>query len=257
MAKYTNFYETVKEAELRLRNTVILYDGKPYYLLRVTDHKNDGIFRAYLDEMGRKDGMATSRGLGVPYENYDEPGEVGPQMDEWLEKNPDSGIIRKMMNSPKFNRFRPFDLGNVNTNGGVLYTERAPTRHTQQGLTAQMVSATSVSCLPSEAPSGPARFRSSVDIFSRSFCKTIVGEFPSAGDCLSALVDPNNVNSAVAFDRKFSLVKGPIGMLFLGYKESIVGVLPNNDFSRVRLDPKFSFIREVVQELNIFDDITV
>ena len=46
---------------------------------------------------------------------------------------------RKMINSPKFNRFRPFELGNVNVlSSGVIYPyrlERIPVRTRVQGTT--------------------------------------------------------------------------------------------------------------------------
>src|SRR3546814_20877703 len=59
--------------------------------------------------------------------------ERGKRMDNFLKDNPDCGIIRKNMDSPLFNRFRPFPLGMCNLNGETYFLCRSPTRNTQQG----------------------------------------------------------------------------------------------------------------------------
>ena len=54
MASYLNFYETVTEANMRLRQTVVLYDNEPYHVLAISDHISKGEealkgeFRIYL-----------------------------------------------------------------------------------------------------------------------------------------------------------------------------------------------------------------
>jgi hypothetical protein len=49
-------------------------------------------------------------------------------------------IIRKTMNSPKFNKFRPFPLGMCNSNGRCYFLERQPLRpKVEQGLIRSMV----------------------------------------------------------------------------------------------------------------------
>src|SRR3546814_18111544 len=117
MVKYTNFYETVKEADMRLRHTLVMYDGEPYYVLLISDHKKDGVFRIYMDKAGNEHGFAFQREQ-VPYEASSSWNVTATVMDDWLEKNPDKGVIRKMMNSPKFNQFKPFPLGMINKSEG-------------------------------------------------------------------------------------------------------------------------------------------
>lgn len=259
MKKHTNFYETLKEAEMRLLNTIVLYDGKPYYVLAITDHRNDGIFRIYLDDMTHPEGSVLTRFHDIPYEWIPyEPGQPskGAKLDEWLDKNPDKGLIRKMMNSPHFNNYRPFPLGMINFGGSVGYLERSPQRHTQQGLTANMVTSETV-CLDSNAPrmgrGNTFRYR----FLSPETAATIMGDYPSAEECLKNLLNPEIANTAAAFHRLFALVRGPIDTMFLAYKADIVGILCDNNFSRVRVAKEFRHTKELIEGLNLFDKIII
>src|SRR3546814_5918592 len=93
MVKYTNFYETVKEADMRLRHTLVMYDGEPYYVLLISDHKKDGVFRIYMDKAGNEHGFAFQREQ-VPYEASSSWNVTATVMDDWLEKNPDRQSTR-------------------------------------------------------------------------------------------------------------------------------------------------------------------
>lgn len=259
MKKHTNFYETVKEAEMRLQNTIVLYEGKPYYVLAIDNHKNDGIFRIYLDDMSHPEGSVLSRFHDIPYEWVPyEPGHPtkGVKLDEWLEKHPDCGLIRKMMNSPHFNNYRPFPLGMMNSGGSVGYLERGPQRHTQQGLTANMVSATTVS-LDGSNPGGLRGNTFRYRFLSPETTATILGDYPSADECLKNLLNPEIANTAAAFHRLFALVRGPIDTMFLAYKADIVGILCNNDFSKLRLAKNFRHTKELIEGLELFDKIII
>lgn len=256
MPAYKNFYETLKEAEMRLLHTVVLYDGEPYYVIAITDHKPDGIFRVYLDAIDHEHGLTINRFMGkndwVPYEwHQGTPSDPsrGQKMDEWLDKHPKEGIIRKMINSPAFNKFRPFELGMCNHNGRVMYVERHPTRHTQQGLTQNMLYYHRVSL---DAANRPAV---GVDFVSQAMYDTIKGNYPSIGECITNLLDPEIENEAVAFHRKFALIRGPVDTLFLAYKGDVIGILPHNDLSCVNLAKKFKYTKEVVEDLKVFDTI--
>ena len=258
MKKHTNFYETVKEAEMRLLNTIVLYEGKPYYVLAIDNHRNDGIFRIYLDDMSHPEGSVLSRFHDIPYEWVPyEPGHPpkGVKLDEWMEKHPDSGLIRKMMNSPHFNNYRPFPLGMMNFGGGVGYLERSPQRHTQQGLTANMVVADPVSLEPTPSPLRRGSFR--YRFISPEMTATILGDYPSAEECLKNLLNPEIANTAAAFHRLFALVRGPIDTMFLAYKTDIVGILCDNDFSKVRVAKNFRHTKELIEGLKLFDKIII
>lgn len=253
MKEHPNFYETIAEAEMRLNQTIVMYDGEPYFVLCICGHKSDGILRMYLDSLSHPKGVAIRRIPGIPYEWYDEGANTrGKMMDDWLEKHPDEGVIRKMMNSPAFDKFRPFPLGMCNYNGNVIYVERQPTRHTQQGLTGSMLSQSPLTQFAD--PKAQVRgFK--VDMYSPAFYQTIKGIYPTAKECLDNLLDPAVLNTGVGFSRMFAFVRGPLDLVFLAYKGDIIGVLPNADFSSVRLDKKFKYTKELVENLKLFNSI--
>jgi len=263
MAKYENFFETVKEAEMRLLNTVVTYEGHPFYVLAITDHKGDGVFRMYLDDLLQENGP-TFRRIHVPHDHVYDPSAShidpsygktkGQVMDEFLDKNPDCGIIRKMMNSPAFGKFRPFPLGMVNTQGRVLYLERSPTRSTLQGLSDNMISQSQVSVTPQ---TGLGRGGLRVTLWSKEMAECVVGNYPSPDECLKAMLDPRVANESVAFCRDFALLRGPLDMLFLAYKADVVGILPDHDFSVVSVGKSFKHCKEVIEELGLFGQVKI
>jgi hypothetical protein len=257
---YTNFYESIKEAEMRIQDTVVLYDGQPYYVLLVSDHKKDGIFRAYLDPLFHPDGPAFNRIGDMPYTGYpglDDNGLCrGGRFDKWLDtaKGKESGVIRKMMNSPAFDKFRPFPLGMCNHGGKVYYIERQPTRHTQQGLTPQMLTHRLI-----EVEGKPEKgiYRSYPSYYERSFVNTILGKYPTVVESLEGMTDPMVTDSGVAFHREFAFCKGPMKLLFLAYKEDIVAYLPNNDLTRVVIDSRYAYTKEVISDLGCFGQVLI
>jgi hypothetical protein len=251
MKEHTNFYENLKEAQMRLRGTVVLYDGIPCYVLAITNHKADGIFRIYLDPIGWD--PTVSRPRPCP-ENYgpEDPG-AGIHCDTWMEKNPNSPVMRKMMNSKLFNKFRPYPLGMCNVGTSTYYIERQPNRKSEQGLIRTMLQQTMIST--AQNGGALARVSSTVDVHSEAFRACVMADHPSAQTTLEQLSDPTIGNEAVAFHREFALVRGPVEMLFLAYKEDVIGVLPKNDFSLIRLGRTFGHTREVVAGLNLFADI--
>ncbi len=261
MKEYTNFYETVKEAEMRLLQTAVMYDGEPYYVIMIANHKKDGVFRIYLDKMGTERGLSVRTDSDNPAAAYPSGGmgdSLANMMDAWLEteRGKKSGVIRKMMNSPAFNKFRPFDLGMCNNAGGVaVYCERQPTRHTQQGLMHNMVSSNPLYIPPLD---GDRKFISKQpDFYGIPFFDCIMGKYPTACEALTGMMNPKvgGGNSSVAFHRNFAFVRGPMDLMFLAYKSDIVGLLPMNDFSVVRLDKKFVHCREVIGKLGLFGEI--
>ena len=276
-AKYLNFYETIKEADMRLQGAVVLYDGEPHYVHAITDHMGEK-FRVYIEPMKKQRDMSynlASVPSTVPHIN---PGYVtpsnpegyyrGPKMDEFMAAYPQFKVSRKEMSSPLFDQFKPFPLGFVNTGGGIIYAERAPSRHTQQGLTESMVCSTVL------YPVGHAYTRGSLSdalatqkkydprnieftFFSEEVVQTIKGEYPDAQECLTQLRDPRILNHAIAFSRDFAFVKGPASMIFVVYKRDFVGYLPQGTLDSVRIDAKFKHIFEVLMLLGVFSSVEV
>lgn len=252
MKEHPNFYENITEANMRLRGTVVLYDGIPHYVLAISAHNKDGIFRVYMETIGSK--MLVNSDNVPPYSHYpsDSP-ETGDAMDKWMAKYKDPRLVRKMMNSPKFNKFRPFPLGMVNVGGYVYYTERQPTRKSEQGLTRSMITESRLTLIDR----GPLAGRGAVDFISDAFRATVMGEYPSPQECLTNLLDPEVSNEGAAFHRMFAFMRGPVKTMFLAYKDQIIGTLPNNDLSSLRLSKTFFQCREAVEETGVFGSITV
>ena len=250
MVKHVNFYENVREAEIRLNNTIVMYDEEPCYILGLADHKDDGIIRAYLDPL-RGDGSRMAMemySMPVTSHGYNSK-DRGILMDQWLETNDGkkSGVLRKMMNSPKFDRFRPFPLGNMNIDGMVAYLERRPTRYTQQGLIESMISCRRV-CVGDKSGVG-------YSLFSKYMYDTIKGNYPSAQEALEGFNNDSIANEAVAFHRYFAFVRGPLGIVYLAYKNEIVGFTPDISVAEVRLGKEYSQLKETLEELNVFHKI--
>lgn len=252
MKDHVNFYENLKEAQMRLRGTVVLYDGEPYYVMCITNHKPDGIFRIYLEPIGQDPNKLIKK--PDPY-NYslDDPG-CGVMMDAWLDANTSSPIIRKMMNSKLFNNYRPFPLGMCNYGKSTYYIERQPQRKTEQGLIASMLQETCITAGKTEVSPMKKAYQN-VTITSAEFRSCILAIHPTAQATLTALRDPTVDNESVAFHREFALVRGPIDMLFLAYKSDVIGVMPTGDFTQLRLGAGFQHTREVVQNLKLFTQI--
>ena len=252
--QFTNFYETIDEARIRLDQTVVLYDGEPYYVLCICRHPGDDIFRMYLDPY-QADGLLWSKNNYVPYEWHDEPGMTKMQkMDEFLNeyKNKSCPIIRKMMNSPLFNKFRPFSLGMGNGGGKAGYIERSPVRHTQQGLTGSMLTRKEFDLVVDrqDRSLGPK-----VSLFNPQVHSAITGRYPDVDTVLSNLTDKKISNSSVAFHREFAVVRGPLNLLFVAYRGEIVGFLPNNNTSQIKITDEYNYVKEVVDELHVFNAI--
>lgn len=261
MKEHPNFYENLKEAHIRLRGTVVMYDGLPYYILAITNHKPDGIFRVYLDPINVDPRKSRTMPEGV--NNYPpEHSSLGEYLDKWLEDNKgkeDVRLIRKRMDSSYFNKFRPFSLGMCNSGPRVFYLERGPARpSTHQGLTGNMITETAVTL--SKGPDLGRGGRAGLyytQLISTAMHSCIVADHPSAEAVLLNLKDSDVENEAVAFHRHFAFVRGPVSSLFLAYKAQIVGHLPKNNLTEVRLGKHYGHTKEVIAELGLFGDINV
>jgi hypothetical protein len=167
-----------------------------------------------------------------------------------------SGVLRKMMNSPKFNKFRPFPLGMQNIDGGATYIERKPCRFTQQGIMETMVSVTplhfGISDKGGRSPYNDRMF----SFLGPEMYRTVKGLYPSAEECLEQFKEDKIQNKAVGFHRDFAFVRGPLDLLYIAYKTDIVGFVPNLDKSEVKLGRESQHLKELVQELNVFDKVS-
>jgi len=266
MPQFINFYENIPEAKIRLENTIVLYDGIPYYLFHVSDYKQDGKFRVFLDNY--KGGLTARHRLSdFPRPSNYNPENYAEVFDMWATGRGDIGIIRKEMGSPKFNKFRPFPLGNLNTNGGVVYSERTPTRNTFQGLKESMVTGCLVQPIPDvsgrnrnpikSAMLGDSNVYVNVDIYGADFYDCMMNNYPTPQEILESFKDPEVTNLGVAFHREFSIFRGPLDMLLLCYQNEGIGILADGDMSKLIIGNKFSYLLETIQELSCFQSIVV
>src|SRR5688572_1369118 len=126
MAQHLNFYENLQEAQMRLQGTIVVYDGEPYQVYHITEHK-DKILRVYMHPINQENVSSSQRPNldNFLYSNGNDRSKIPEYLDKWMEDNPKFGMLRKKMNSPAFNKFRPFPLGMVNDGKGrVFYVER-------------------------------------------------------------------------------------------------------------------------------------
>ena len=260
MATYANFYETINEANMRLRNTVVVYDDDVYLVLAITNHKSDGIFRVYLEPIGKEKGKMSwdnhPNDNDCPYPpNYYSAGtnELGVAFDKWMDKYPAYGILRKHINSPLFKKFRPYPMGMCNIRGCAVFLERQPNRKSEQGLISTMLSTSWLPDLLSAGKNLPM-FKSN-DMYSAAFRDCVRGEYPTFEVCCEQLSNPDITNSSAAFHRLFAVVKGPVNTLFLVYKDKIVGLIPNADKSTLKIGKEYSYVYESVEELGLFEKI--
>lgn len=239
MATYKNFYETIDEALIRLRNTIVVYDGEPYHIWTICEHP-DGIFRVYMTPVEEVQKAVIPCLHGYSHGSMQLAGALDKHVDGKVQCG--CTIVRKMMNSPLFNRFKPFQLGMVNEKGSAIYLERKPLRpKTEQGLTHNMIDGTLINMSPMTWVYSP---------FTEGFRDCVLGHYPSPKECLAGLT-ADNINSSVGFHRNFALVKGPIESLYLAYKSEIIGFLPRGDFSVLKLGRQFKHMKETVQDLNL------
>jgi len=240
---------------MRLRNTIVLYDDEPYYVLTITNHKSDGIFRLYLEPVGKGEAEMSfnilhSSPKSPPSAKYPwDWNPMGENMDKWMEANPDMKIQRKVINSPSFNRFRPFPLGMLNDHGKAVYTRRRPTRKSEQGLIYQMVDSSLITLT-----SNPNNKGYGVDIYGEAFYDCITGQYPTLSECLEAFDSDDILNTSVAFHREFALIKGPIRTAFLNYRGDVIGFVNKKS---VQLSPQFRHLKEAVEDLNEFEVISI
>jgi hypothetical protein len=251
--KNPNLYDTLEEAARRLFQTVVMYDGEPYYVMDITDHKGDGIYRVYLWPTKENISKAKASGKYPPISNQLYHSEAqGHALDKWMDENKESPVVRKMANSPLFNKFRPFSLGMINDDGSAYYLARSPERRVQQGLIAQMIDSWEV------GRRSQASRRYGGSLYSPSFYDCIKGNHPSARECLENLLDPSVVNETAAFDRNLAFIRGPIDTLFLQYKTEVVGFVPRDPANpRVELARRFGHLREVIGESGHFHGVSV
>jgi hypothetical protein len=110
-------YERLEDARMRLRGTVVLYEGNPVYIRDIAAGRGgDEIFRVHADKL--------------PLGRGDDPFERGGMVD------PEGAEMRKYISSKKFD-ISPFKMGYVNAPTGAFFCSRLPHRQQKQGLSGE------------------------------------------------------------------------------------------------------------------------
>lgn len=208
-------YENIHDAQMRLQNTVVLYDGEPVWITEVAERGDgdpkDDIFRVYAHPIPMK---------------AREP----------------KAQMRKFISSKKFD-MAPFPMGFLNKDGQVYYCTRLPRRQQRQGLSNGTFSCTLV---PAQLQIAIPRLEQLV--VAPEFYACIKGLYPEYDEAVKEIERGNA--SSVAFHRQFALVSDPEleELLYLYHKKDKVGFMMDG---KIKLTHKGRCLKEALQEIKV------
>ncbi len=212
---HKNFYENLDEVTFRLNGSVVRYDGDPVYVQGCENH-NDGIIRLNIST--------------IPLDGTEK-------------------VTRKMINSPKFDKFRPIPLGNLNyVHGGALAVqrlERIPARTHTQGLTSR---ATSIQPVANSNNLLGTRIDFNAAIRNEGFVEMCKNIYPTLDEFLKTDI------TECAIHADYTVVKsGNTGMSYIYHKFDKVGILSTR--REVLLFPKFGYLKEAMDATRLFSRV--
>ena len=210
-------YESVDDARMRLRNTVVLYKGEPVLITHIVNNDDkDGIFRVKFQT------LPTSKMKEERFDPFDKDAEEKEQ--------------RKYISSKHFD-IAPFRLGYVNGQKGTFYCSRLPNRIQKQGLCGENFRG--VNNAGQAVPF--ANF-----LGAKETPAMVAGRYPSFDKAVSLL----DKVSSIAFDRDFCLEKDEVfpELLYLYHKGKRVGYMSKDE---VTLGAKFKCLKENLEELKV------
>lgn len=216
-ARSEYFWTDAQQASDRLNRTVICYDNQPHYV-DIVEHHDDGIPRARIR----------------PCSDRDSAGE------------------RKMLNSPKFKRFRDLPrLGWVNSAnpslGAVFLARRLTAGGRSHGLSNGNVLALNFDFVTGGNPIVRSGNYSFTDfIFDKGFCDSHNRVFPSLDKILSNI----KPNTAIAFTPLFCVLRTSDGIRWLYRETEKVGIFTGVD--TLFLTTKFAYLREEIMSEPFF-----
>lgn len=221
-------YETVDDARMRLRQTVVLYKGTPVLIREVTRGEGkDDVIRVLIQQLpngGAEKLPANAGGLAARLQRHADVIEEDAK--------------RKYISSKHFD-IAPFRMGYVNyaKGEGAFYCSRLPTRVQKQGLCHENFKGVTNSGKGIPFPSFLA---------CKETLAMVANDYPSFE---RALVSLNKVN-AVAFHRDFCLVKDEAipQLVYLYHKGVKVGMHSKGE---IALGPKFTCLKESLDEMQL------
>ena len=208
-------YETLEEADRRLRNTVVLYDNEPVYISAVEPSPEgaaDDIYRVYACPLPLTQG------------------------------NLNQAAFRKYISSGKFD-FAPFKMGFLNLPEGVFFMERIPQRAGyKQGLSQNGYTIYSLGSGDIPTPA----FASMIS--DPAFVAMIKGQYPCLKDTMEQL--RSKKKECLATMRNLAIShEDDLELSIAHYKRKRVGIITDDD--RLKLSTKFRFLQEEMEENKI------
>jgi hypothetical protein len=213
-------YESVDDARMRLRQTIVLYKGTPVYIQDVARGTGgDEILRVLFHEIPHN-----VNGVARRIADLEEA------------ENPKRKYI-----SSKYFDIAPFKLGYVNRQDktGAFYCSRMPNRTQKQGLCAENFKA-----LDNQGNQVP--FQEFLNC--KETLAMIAGNYPSFDRAVKSL---EKVPS-IAFHREFCLVKDSVisSLIYLYHKGNKVGMYTPAT-KEIALGEKFKCLKESLQEMHM------
>lgn len=233
-------YETVHDATMRLRGTVVLYKGEPVQIQEIREGTGkEDILRVLIKPLPLTTPGAADMGGGI----FRRRGAAEAMMDaarQAVEAVEEEGGVQKYISSKHFD-IAPFPLGYVNnpTGSGAFYCSRMPNRVQKQGLCAENFK-------------GFDNYKGLVDFRTFLRCKEVplmvAGSYPTFEQALKNLTKV----PSVAFNRYFCLVRDDViaDLVYVYHRGIKVGML-NKVTSELCLGERFRCLKESLTELGL------
>ncbi len=211
-------YQTRDEAQLRLSNTVVIYDKAPIWV-RQALHNDEGLI---VLEVCRLKGNRTK-------------------------------VIE--LRDPKLN-LRNLPLGYMNCTSNVRYLTRIPTRRYKQGLCRSNVHIPNLDAevmggvinqqfyQEEEQPAPGADLQHIMG--EEGFTHMMTGVYPAYANVMELLTDKKRPIQSMAFSRTLALAKDNIELIYIGYKGERVGW--SEDGEQFKLAKQFHYLNEIMEQ---------
>lgn len=203
-------FDTVEQAQLRLNETVVLYDGRPC----IANH-----FAARRD-----DDRDTPVG----------PGNITCRVTFLDNTTPPLTAVR--LNDPAWG-FHNLRLGFVNAGNKAIWVSRLPRTTTRWGIDPRNLRAQVVGSTTGNGNATRLSFHAIGD--------ALLGAYPTWAQALRLL--GQNGTHSVAFSRHFALLKDRWDMIFLYYK-SVRIAYSEDGGETFRLTETYNYLREIIQQ---------
>lgn len=220
MPKSDIFWTDIYQAQERLTNTVILYDNDPVYV--------EGIFGANRDDENPKIPRAHIRQCG-------------------LQKKA-STASRKILNSPKFERFRR--LPNIgwmnmvsNPKTGPLFISRRPVAGSRlHGLANANIRIEAFVVNGDNFYLDVNGYNLGNIMYDEGFCDMHHGRYPTLGAILANIKE----GTGIAYSLDFCVWRDAVGIRWLFHKTNRVGIFTGVD--TLNLFAKYAYLRESIMD---------